>query len=719
MQLIRTLVILASIFVGTNALAQPKNVVTSPAGTGFNFTQGADSGFSVRVPLAYAEPAAAAATGIELVGQADVVFRDGRGGDLGSLFVVTVVGEPTVAPALLIKAAASLQPGTYTLVLLLRQKGDSKAVPQSLALALQRPAAVLTAERTLVVGQEQLWCKDDVSLSGSLKLTETSTKSNAAALTFSDTHEVRDGQLPDKAKLVVTGSASVPSGQSVLLSVAPKGTFPLGKTSGKLEVSTPDMASPLLVNYEVLARRPTWIIAVVAALGALLGFLLRVVLTRRQNMIGARISVNLAIAELQKQRELTDDMPFLFKLRTLENELQTAVMLRDAKRVEELIRALPGSIDQATAAVDGALATVAVDYVAMNKLLSPSWSMPTRFHTSFVGVVEALHDVKALLDRRNPSIARLHLDTATIMLADGAHDLQSYSRRVMTALEWLTTHLPPLNSEDAKRAQDAIKLVQVELGKVDEVKRQVSSAYADSVLSCMDPAYEHLLVVLQSLEGQTANFAVWVATTLGISSVDIFEAGKPGVASRDYVSRLVQVLDSGEDGPTALGAAWTTLVDKWRAMLKASRAGVDEKALTAKLVSGDWQGAVELAVASVASTVLGNGGAGLTSGAANFVDASRAVMTGSAKQGFRLPLDGIRVNGTLSELDALENANWWLVVLQSLFFYGLFVAIAYATYEQAWIGDFKEIVALFLFAFSVDLTADSVIVAFKKPKAAA
>lgn len=191
------------------------------------------------------------------------------------------------------------------------------------------------------------------------------------------------------------------------------------------------------------------------------------------------------------------------------------------------------------------------------------------------------------------------------------------------------------------------------------------------------------------------------------------------MASRDYVSRLVQVLDSGEDGPTALGAAWTTLVDKWRAMLKASRAGVDEKALTAKLVSGDWQGAVELAVASVASTVLGNGGAGLTSGAANFVDASRAVTTASAKQGFRLPLDGIRVKGTLSELDALEIANWWLVVLQSLFFYGLFVAIAYATYEQAWIGDFKEIVALFLFAFSVDLTADSVIVAFKKPKAAA
>lgn len=58
------------------------------------------------------------------------------------------------------------------------------------------------------------------------------------------------------------------------------------------------------------------------------------------------------------------------------------------------------------------------------------------------------------------------------------------------------------------------------------------------------------------------------------------------------------------------------------------------------------------------------------------------------------------------------------MVLQSLFFYVLFVAIAFATYEQSWIGDFKEIVALFLFAFSVDLTADSVIAAFKKSRAA-
>ena len=122
--------------------------------------------------------------------------------------------------------------------------------------------------------------------------------------------------------------------------------------------------------------------------------------------------------------------------------------------------------------------------------------------------------------------------------------------------------------------------------------------------------------------------------------------------------------------------------------------------------------------ASVASTVLGRGGSNSTSGASNFVDASRTEMTAPAKQGFRLPSYAVRVKGTLYELDALERANWWLVVLQSLFFYVLFVAIAYATYEQAWIGDFKEMLALFLFAFSVDLTSDSVIAAFKKPKAA-
>ena len=122
MKVIRTLLALVWVLAGTQALAETKNVVTSPAGLSFNFAQDADGGFSVRIPLAYAESATPSAAGIELVGQADVVFREGRGGDLGTLFAVTVVGEPTVAPALLVKAGGSLQPGTYTLVLLLRQR---------------------------------------------------------------------------------------------------------------------------------------------------------------------------------------------------------------------------------------------------------------------------------------------------------------------------------------------------------------------------------------------------------------------------------------------------------------------------------------------------------------------------------------------------------------------------------------------------------------------
>ena len=699
-------------------LAETKNVVTSPAGLSYSFAQDASGGFSVRIPLAYAESAAPSAAGIELVGQADVVYREGRGGDLGTLFAVSVVCEQTVAPALLVKAAASLQPGTYTLVLLLRQKGDSKAFPQSLALTLQRPAAVLTAGGMLVVGQEQLWSGRNVSLAGSLKLTETSAKSNATTLTFSDSHEIREGQVPDQAKLAVTGADSIPSGHSKVFEVAASGAFPLGKTSGKVEVSTPDMAAPLVVSYEVRAHRPTWIIAVVAAMGALLGFVLRVVIARRQNIIAARISVNLAIAELQRQRDLTDDAPFLSKLSVLENELQTAVTLRDTKRVEALTASLPASIDQAAKAVDAALVVVAADYAAMTKVLSTSWSMPTQLRTPFVTVADALHEVKALLDRRNPSTVRLRIDAATIMLADGAHGLQSYGRQVMTALNWLTSHLPPLSSEDAKRAQDATKVVLADLDKLDQVKRQAGSAYADEILSIMDQAYEHQVAIFRSLGGQTANFAVWVAAELGINGADIFDAGKPGAISKEYVARLVQVINAGEDAPTGLGSAWAALVGEWRVMLKSSRPSVDEKALSAKLASGDWQGAVELTAASVASTVLGSSGSISTSGGSNFLDASRTELMAPAKQGFRLPSNAVRVKGTLSELDALERANWGLVVLQSLFFYVLFVAIAFAAYEQSWIGDFKEIVALFLFAFSVDLTADSVIAAFKKPKAA-
>ena len=44
------------------------------------------------------------------------------------------------------------------------------------------------------------------------------------------------------------------------------------------------------------------------------------------------------------------------------------------------------------------------------------------------------------------------------------------------------------------------------------------------------------------------------------------------------------------------------------------------------------------------------------------------------------------------------------------------VAGAYILYEETWVGTGKEMLALFMFAFGLDLTVDNVVGAFKKLK---
>lgn len=54
------------------------------------------------------------------------------------------------------------------------------------------------------------------------------------------------------------------------------------------------------------------------------------------------------------------------------------------------------------------------------------------------------------------------------------------------------------------------------------------------------------------------------------------------------------------------------------------------------------------------------------------------------------------------------------LLVQSVIVFLLFVLGAYFLYADTWVGTYKEMMALFILAFGVDLTSESVLAALKK-----
>jgi hypothetical protein len=73
------------------------------------------------------------------------------------------------------------------------------------------------------------------------------------------------------------------------VNVAAMGELPLGSTKGKIQIRSPDLATPISVGYEVRCRRELWIIALCAGIGALLGWLVRGWMTPKKALLAARV----------------------------------------------------------------------------------------------------------------------------------------------------------------------------------------------------------------------------------------------------------------------------------------------------------------------------------------------------------------------------------------------------------------------------------------------
>jgi hypothetical protein len=229
-------------------------------------------------------------------------------------FAVEVVpdGEPTLV-VVVRKPELVAQPATYEVGLEL--KGRKKAadakqpeapkdaeVTQTVTLKLVHPAARLRPPPTLLISRSRLPLFDfawgDYPLD--FELTETSQRSQLTNIVLRQLDAPLHGGEPVRGGMKRQTPQPIGPGKTVAVSLSLEGSFPVGTTKGRLEVSAPQLEAPVQLDYEVHARVTTFAIPVVFLAGVGLGQWIRGRLQKREEDLDRELRASDVRARLQR-----------------------------------------------------------------------------------------------------------------------------------------------------------------------------------------------------------------------------------------------------------------------------------------------------------------------------------------------------------------------------------------------------------------------------------
>ena len=224
-------------------------------------------------------------------------------------------------------------------------------------------------------------------------------------------------------------AAAAAAGQALGVNVSPRG-FPVGITTGKLELSSPDLAAPAVFDVEVHARIWSgWIVlAVLAGIGA--GLLLREWMPRFVALRRARIDGAAVIAHFAQQLEGIEDTAFRKKVDPALDALRTAWSLGAGKTssVDKAVaisttqEAAKLAVDQGLAELAPRLATAQALDRSLRELIRLPEQLPLPLREALAGISSAREQAAPFLAKSNASDALPILDRAR---ADAVSQLQT------------------------------------------------------------------------------------------------------------------------------------------------------------------------------------------------------------------------------------------------------------------------------------------------------
>ena len=373
-----------------------------------------------------------------------VLFDKSPDAVIKARFVVepNLLGDDRLTPALdiTIKEIDKLLPGEYQLTLQL-VGADGKEVIPPLTLTLERRAAQLQAPGKqlveLVAARPFATNDTTVAVPSDFRLPQADDKHGAAIFStrlFQTPFTDRDGLQHEASLEAKTTSAA--ANAALMIALAPN-HFPIGTLSGKLEVHGPDLKAPLVFDVEVRTRLlPCWIVFTVA-IGLVFGYLLRVVLQRRLDLVQAQGNGLAALKQVQRQVLPIADAVFHAAVDGKLADLGRALLGSDPALMKGLSDAAKTAVDQAVAGLSTRLTTAKAQLLALRKIDVGQGRLPASMQ-------DAVSTVQTPCDRA--------AERLTLQDAAGASAILDASAQALTSTlqaesaRWIA-HLPRVNAQ--------------------------------------------------------------------------------------------------------------------------------------------------------------------------------------------------------------------------------------------------------------------------------
>jgi hypothetical protein len=314
-----------------------------------------------------------------------------------------LVDDDRLSPALAISVnhIGQLRPGIYELTLLFKDKAGTSFAP--LNLALSRPAVQFAepGKQTIDIkllspfgGQFDYSPKEWILL-----LRDDSGPSTVGRITL-DSGPFSSDDRQVNASLVhrvrVDDAVSPPALKVALQPV----DFPVGKSTGKVRIRGDALQTPVTFEVEVISRLSRVWVLLMVALGLVMGWIVRTLLQRQidLNTIRALVADRLVLA--QRQKSTIADAEYGNTYRTAVELLNDALGSDDSIKIQAALDAFKKTMDNATTSLNAAVSSARNTLVSLQSVAS--WGpLPDTLKAPSTKLSKDLQSAIVLLDRQD------------------------------------------------------------------------------------------------------------------------------------------------------------------------------------------------------------------------------------------------------------------------------------------------------------------------------
>lgn len=718
----------------SSAESQTGSWITLPIGNSYALQQEKNI-LSARVPVRQKGSVAVKNLQVRLI---DVALGDLHGQYLINQFTACFEQTDSNGTSLVITNTSNVAaPGNYVLHLEIFSDDPTQPVQEE-KFSIRIPSAQIATGPLVIVRQQRTWPFTTANEAGKLQLEEQSHLSDASdlspvvSLEQSGSWDLHDADLSVGCgpKATPTGEppCAVKAGQRVSLEVLPNGTFPLGTTKGKIEIRSVRLAAPVTASVEVRARRTPLLLIPILLLGALAGYQLRVRLSDLRDVNEARVRASLLIEELNGHVASIADPSLRSELDKIKSKLVANSRGLQAAKLIETITSTRDALNTELAKFNELEKKSASDFAPWSASMTSGWQLVGSPQQALVTARQALTNANAALIARNPTEADQLLKKAIngplLELRRSINEWLKGLRGYFMALQeqkipvsdkgidelqaliksWAELPIDPAPPEkvDTASLSDALKAAHTGSALAREAQVRLTAGSRDLLRA----ARRELRLQEPGQEDQSE----WDKTTLALSD-------------------FAEAIDNPSKAESALGVLSDRVAAAWEAQLSVALNDPDKSSEATKKVIDliarkDWKGAVEATKRELpgsGQSLQQNNAATSPTEAAPQSDVRALIVIPSVGMGqVATPVPDL--TGSPVERARFEKISSRANTAISVGFAVLFCALAYTLYEPQWTGSTNEMLAVFMWAFGLDIGSAAVVASlgarFKLPQVA-